>query len=303
MDLKKGEPRRLFVRRDGVVKGPYPAGQVSRYILLGRIVESDEISSDKTHWKRVGDTPELIPEAMRNVATEEDRRRLELARMREDERLNPDRRRRTAGDDGPDRERRRGDRRRAETTAAISHRAAQAEVLLQGRQAARKNLVLPTMLLALVAAAFIAAFLAYRPAAAPESDRDCGAPAAPRINWSYCHMEGKLIGAADLVEADLSNAMLVGANLQGARLVRSKLSYANLGNADLSHADLRQADLAGAALHNANLSGSNLAGANLSYANLRGADLAGAKLARTILERAYWVDGRVCAVGSIGACK
>jgi hypothetical protein len=51
--------------------------------------------------------------------------------------------------------------------------------------------------------------------------------------------------------------------------------------------------LVGADLRNADLTDANLAGANLAHARLEGANLS----------RAVWVDGRVCAEGSLGACK
>ena len=33
-----------FTRREGVIRGPFPAGEITRYILLGRIRLDDELS-------------------------------------------------------------------------------------------------------------------------------------------------------------------------------------------------------------------------------------------------------------------
>ena len=53
-----------YIHRNGKVEGPYPAGLVSRYILLGRLEESDRISPDGQEWVSVKDVPELIPKIL-----------------------------------------------------------------------------------------------------------------------------------------------------------------------------------------------------------------------------------------------
>ncbi|WP_096366056.1 hypothetical protein [Thiohalobacter thiocyanaticus] len=75
-----------FTRRAGQVRGPYQGGEISRYILLGRLREADEISPDRHHWRQLGDHPELIPEVMRDADSEAGRRRLAAARAEADER-------------------------------------------------------------------------------------------------------------------------------------------------------------------------------------------------------------------------
>ena len=59
---------------------------------------------------------------------------------------------------------------------------------------------------------------------------------------------------------------------------RANLSYADLSSADLSYADL-------------------------SYADLSGAQTGGAMLQEARLDNTIWIDGRVCAVRSLGACR
>ena len=76
----------------------------------------------------------------------------------------------------------------------------------------------------------------------------------------------------DLSGKDLSDGQLRGASLQGA----------NLQGADLTRADLREV---------------NLRFANLTDAILQDADLQGARLGSAI-----WIDGRECAVASVGQC-
>ena len=86
---------------------------------------------------------------------------------------------------------------------------------------------------------------------------------------------------------DLSGSDLSGANLRGADLTRADLSGADLGGVDLREADLTVADLTGV-----NLDGARLDSAALDGAVFDGADLSGA----------IWVDGQVCANGSMGEC-
>ena len=51
-----------------------------------------------------------------------------------------------------------------------------------------------------------------------------------------------------------------------------------------------------------NLSYSNLSDSDLSFANLRDAKLGGSDLQNAKLDKAIWIDGRICAAGSIGNC-
>ena len=72
-----------YVRRNRQVKGPFPSAQVSRFVLLGRIRETDELSSDQKVWVPLPGLPELIPQAVRDGAGEEV---LKSLRRGEDER-------------------------------------------------------------------------------------------------------------------------------------------------------------------------------------------------------------------------
>lgn len=83
------------------------------------------------------------------------------------------------------------------------------------------------------------------------------------------------------------------ANLAGKDLHSGNYDTARMDKANLSNANLAEANLSGATLTKASLRGANLSGANLSKASLQGVDLS----------RATWINGRVCAKGSIGGCK
>ncbi len=97
-----------FVRRDGRIRGPLAAREISRQIVLGRIDPSDELSDDRAYWRPLAALPQLIPDIARQAHTEAGRSRLVLARLREDERVHE---RRVLHSPGRAAERRHGDRR------------------------------------------------------------------------------------------------------------------------------------------------------------------------------------------------
>jgi hypothetical protein len=135
-----------------------------------------------------------------------------------------------------------------------------------------------------------------------ETRADCRAPAAPGVNWSNCVHNGLDVGASSLQGANLTSARMRRAKLTATNLTGAKLRYADLSGADMSYAQLAQADLLGA-----NLQGADLSAADLSAADLRYADMTGGRVERALLRGAkltgsIWVDGRVCAEGSVGKC-
>ncbi|MDQ1305138.1 MAG: hypothetical protein QG671_968 [Actinomycetota bacterium] len=132
----------------------------------------------------------------------------------------------------------------------------------------------------------------------------------------------------DLDRANLRDATFVSANLASATLRRTTAQHLDASWASLTGADLTGGTVTDASLRSvmasrarfsfADLTGTDLTGANLAYADLRGTVLTGATLrqawlagatvdARTDLTGAdltgaTWIDGSVCAAGSIGIC-
>lgn len=291
-----------YVRKGGQTRGPLPAGQIEREILLGRIRANDDLSTDRERWRPLRVLPQLVPEVMRHADTEEGRQRLLLARLRLDERL---RDRRGPGQAPVGVNRRHGDRRNVESFDMAVPRArdirlaAEAEAAMATQE---RNLLSPAAMIMIALFILATIFLWYRPAA-PQAERNCGAAPAPAVNWSGCEMPGHMLRRADLSRAKLSSVKLTGADMQAAQLRAADLSNANLEDVDLSGANLRAANLKGALLNGANLSLSDLRDADFGQANLQGANLTGAKLHGVKLGQAVWVDGRVCADGSVGECR
>lgn len=291
-----------YTRRNGHVRGPFPQRQISHCILLGRIGDNDELSVDREHWHTLAELPHLIPEVMRNVVTEEDRQRLQMARMRADERRGGDRRLGSERMCPDDSERRRAsDRRQDEEDEILRHREIRREILDAGRNAddgpcgpyCRRVLIF-VALLSLLFAVFT-----------PDSDyapADCAAPAAERVVWNNCKLPGLEAEQANLRGALARNMDLTSARLVAANLIGADLAYTSLNLADLRRADLSNARLTGAGLRGADLRGARLAGTDLSYADLREAKMENVELSETRFDNAIWVDGRVCRPGSVDRC-
>jgi hypothetical protein len=252
---------------------------------------------------------------MQNVQTDEERAKLDLARMRVDERLADKRlsaqraRAREAAEQAwvnSDEERRKGDRRQPESNSTLQHREHRRALMEQlGSRGHKLNpMLIPGALLVICVMLAVGFFIIQNELESQSTAQaDCSAMPAPAVNWSYCHLQGKKLNRADLSNADLSNARLQGADLQAAILISAKLDYAELTDAEMGFADLSGSSLRGTILVKANLSGANLEGADLAYADLQGANLAGARLTGANLTKAYWLDGRVCGVGSLGKCE
>ncbi len=111
------------------------------------------------------------------------------------------------------------------------------------------------------------------------------------------------------VQADLDKVLktkicvspcdLSSAPLSGKDLTASLLTGANLTSANLSG---RSTKLDNANMVNANLSNADVSNASFQNVNLTGAMIAGWKFTRTDFSGATWVDGRICAKGSVGTC-
>jgi uncharacterized protein YjbI with pentapeptide repeats len=290
------DPRRFgenawYLRRGTRVEGPYPAGLVRRYVLLGRIQPVDEVSHDGVEWHRVRDLPQLVPDILdADPGDPQAQQRLEAARRWADERQQ-------AG------ELRGGiERREPESPVMVDHRVSLKQ-RLAGRHSAFVNRMLSATLLPLL---IVAGFVVISLKLIGERDLGgsvlCQAPPRPGINWNNCRLAGIQLPGADLANASLSNADLTGAVLHGSRLAGADLRYVNAAQADLRGADLEKAQLVGSILRGADLSNARLKDAVLSYADLTAANLAGSDLQGARLDHAIWNDGETCLAGSIGQC-
>ncbi len=299
-DTEAGKDRTLwYVRRSDEVRGPFPAAQVARHIILGRVRLGDEVSRDGLQWMPLGDRPELLPAALRQASDEDTLWRL---RLREDERSGLDRR---AGRVVPPEiaERRSGrERRQPEPVALVRRRRSRIEYLqdLRRRTPPRPGRWVWAGLGVALIAVVAVALLATDPR--PPAGLRCNADPAPGVDWHECRLEALDVSGLDLSGARLRGTKARAAQMLGTRLTGADLAYADLAGARMTAADLSRASLVGANLALADLSRADLSRSDLSYADLTRAQLEGARLEGATLDRAVWVDGRVCAPGSVGTC-
>lgn len=266
------EYRLWFVRRGGEVQGPFPEPLLCRYLAIGRLADTDEVSQDGSYWREVQDVPVLIREAQALLEPDvdaaadpewaEERGRAALRWL--DDRKSPDPRRQAPPPDAAILERRSGrDRRQTpETVEQKVYREVRGdfETWLRSR---RQRYGLAVAVLALFAVLLVVVPVLFEPVRPVKvglqlSGSDCAAEPRRQVNWAGCAKPG---------------ALLVGADLRGAELVGASLRQANLSHADLRRANLLRADLEGAVLTGARLDG------------------------------AVWTDGRICADGSLGSCR
>ncbi|MFW5969657.1 MAG: pentapeptide repeat-containing protein [Halofilum sp. (in: g-proteobacteria)] len=262
-----------YVRRSTTVQGPYSASVIRRYLLLGRLRLSDRVSADGRGWTPLTQRPELIPDEMRDLDTDEGRARFEAARRAVDERrLDRDESTPPPPPAGPVR------RRRGSIMALAG---------------------LAAVVIVLVGIGWYREFddgLMQR--------ADCTAPAAAGVVWSGCVKDGMTLASG----STLTELRALNASLRQARMPGVDLSEARLDYADLTEAGLRDADLSGAVLRGATLNGADLSGADLSDADLRNVDLRDARIEGAVFDgallgNALWVDGRSCAPDAVDVCN
>lgn len=78
-----------YVQKGARVQGPYTASEVGQFLLLGRVRNSDRVSRDGELWEPVTQVPELIPDELLNLNTQDGWDTFMTARTNADER-NPE---------------------------------------------------------------------------------------------------------------------------------------------------------------------------------------------------------------------
>jgi hypothetical protein len=147
------------MRRQGVVRGPFSAQCITRYILLGRIQLMDELSTDRTTWRCVNSFTEMLPPELSDLSSWDNYQRLVVSRMLVDERK---RERRVTDTDGantavPDR-RRGPDRRRNDDSEFVTRHLFDRDFSYLANLAQTRRL--RTLLLILLLATLLYAWLA-----------------------------------------------------------------------------------------------------------------------------------------------
>ena len=80
------EEAQWYVQKGSRVLGPFSAGEVGRFLLLGRVRSTDRVSRDGELWEPVTQVPELVPEELLDLDTVPGWARFQEARSVGDER-------------------------------------------------------------------------------------------------------------------------------------------------------------------------------------------------------------------------
>ena len=293
------EHKLWYVRRNQVVTGPFPEKVIQQHLLLGRLKIDDEVSPDVKQWHRLKEVDELIPDVMKaDLSDPEARERFEAARRWADERLSIDRRTVNGPTDHP--ERRGQERRGAEDAETLAARQSKTELIVSKRR--NKGPQRAATVIALAILVFLIWGGMHTPPTPIVEKVDCQAKPAPAVNWTSCQLKGRMFRNIDIRGARARTADFSGSDLSGAVLADADLAYANMSLIRAIGSDFRKATLVGVDFQLSNLTNSDFSGADLAYANLYQANLKGARFEGVRFDRTVWVDGSICAVGSVGQC-
>jgi len=295
--LSENQPQ-WYIRRGEVVRGPFPKEKITDYLLRGRIKEGDELSLDQEQWQLATEHPQLSSLLFEEGDDALLRQQLMAKKQWEAQRTvlgNESRYQQSRPETYDDLAERKS------LSALDSTSSAATDVTRLQQRKSTSRVLAGFVLFSLLSVMIVMIYLNQ-----PEPDTaaiDCTTAAAPKVNWSNCQMEAAVLPNANLIGAAMQNMNLMRADLRGSQLVDVNLSFSNLSASLLGDADIRQAMLVGVSLRGADLTGVVFDGADLSYADLGNAEISNTSFLGVKLDKAKWVDGRICAVGSVGSCQ
>ncbi len=294
---KDSKQKLWFIRRSENIKGPFPSGTLRRFMLLGRVVPSDQVSTDRKSWKSVMDVPEVVPPEIRKAAAEGNLYDVLPARLGEDERKGVERR--NKAEDTQYKNQRKGQRRQQEPELVKRHQISKTQLIELYKKRRTPYLAFLVVSILVFVAVGVGLYIGA-PDAIP--DPDCNAKAAPGVNWRNCRLDAVKSESANLQGAILNSSILRMASMSGSILNQADMQYADLSGSDLSYSEIADAKMKGINLQNADLTNADLSNSDMSYANLKNSKLGGVKIDGARLTKAIWIDGSICASGSVGKC-
>lgn len=284
-----------YLRKDGKVTGPFPAGQISQLLVIGRLKLDNEVSQDKEQWEPIESVPYLIPDVLKDGHDADNAERLAAARRWADERREE---RREQNPRTPSR--RSPGRRHDESIVDVEYRQHRESIYKNFRERPKLAIFRLLLFISLVVGLVWGSFN-YSPLNIND-DPDCTTVARKGVNWRNCNKLALIAIRADLSESNLHSVILRNANLFATNFAKSRMDYSDLSGSNLSFAIFRNTNLKGANFRHTDLRKADFSSANLSYADFRNATITGALFKNAELSNAIWVDGKVCARGSIGQC-
>lgn len=288
-----------YIRKKDKITGPFPSGQISQLLVVGRLTIDDEVSHDKDEWLIIKDIPALIPDVLLKGSDEHPdmkAERLAAARRWADERREERR------DENPKTPSRKSSgRRNRENHQEIEYRQRRESIYKQFRERPQRAFV-SLLIFTVVIISLVWGSFNYSPLVLID-EPDCNAMPRIGVNWRNCNKPQFIAIRTDISESNLHSAILRDANLFGSIFRKSRMDYINLSGANLSYAVFENSNLKGADLKNADLRHANFSSANLTYVDFTGATIADVNFSNADLNHAIWIDGESCQQGSIGYCK
>lgn len=289
-----------YIRKKDKITGPFPSGQISQLLVVGRLSIDDEVSHDKKLWSSIKDIPTLIPDVLIESSGEDEApgqaERLAAARRWADERREERR------DENPKTPSRNSTGRRdRESTQDIEYRNRRESIYKQFREQPQRAFASLLVFIVVIVAVVWGSFN-YSPLVLID-EPDCNAAARKGVNWRNCNKPLMVAIRADMSESNLHSAVLRDANFFASNFSKSRLDYINLSGANLSYAVFANANLKGANLTRSDLQYANFSSANLTYVDFSGANIFNARFDKADLSHAIWINGENCQQGSIGFCK
>ncbi len=285
-----------YLRKKGKVTGPFPVGQISQLLIVGRLSVDDEVSHDKDEWFKIESIPALIPDVLDETDAGKQSERLAAARRWADERREERRE-----DNAKTPSRKTDGRRQHEVTQDVEYRQHRESIYKQFRErpkmAIAKLLLFTGILLAVLWGSFN-----YSPLNIVD-EPDCSTQPAKGVNWRNCNKLALVAIRADISESNLYSVILRDSNLFASNFSKARMDYSDLSGSNLSFAVFKQTNLKGANFKKSDLRRADFTNANLSYADFRGASIGDAIFTGADLSHAIWTDGRQCQQGSISQCK
>jgi uncharacterized protein YjbI with pentapeptide repeats len=283
-----------YIRHEDKVFGPFPPQQIEEALKSGEINPESEVSLNAVDWLSIADSgqfdipvhPEIIDVSEDSVSWHDQRRQARKRWLHEGASVTE-----VARDPVQD----------AADRSSVERNHIRTQALVNEAKNKRRSPWIFMLALALIAVAGFTIWLGQgdKPIQAGISQIvNCTEPLRDGVNWTGCVNPGYV-----QPNAKARNALLNKVRLDDARLKGADLSYASLQAASLRNVELVGVNLTGADLSQADLSGADLSGADLRYAVLTKANLTGVRFAATRLDKATWVDGRVCAAGSTDVCR
>ena len=283
-----------YLRHEDRIFGPFPAPQIDEALKEGEVGQDWEISMNGVDWLSIADSGQFKSEATRWAGGES-----KESASWHDQRVQA--RKRWLQESSGVTEVARDPEQDAAARSSIARDHIRTQVLLQEEKNKRSSPWIVLLALALIAGVGITVWLGQgdKPIQAGIGQTvNCAAALSDGVNWTGCDKTGFTRPGAKARNARLDSVRLDGAQLKGADLAYASLKRANLRNAELADANLTGADMTGA-----DLAGADLSGADLRYAVLARTNLTGVRFNATQLDKATWVDGRVCVPGSTDVCR